>query len=101
MLAVEEQDQHVADGDELRRAAQCAPEEVALARALANGPEVLLLDEPTAALDPESGAQVVALLRGLCARGLAVVMVTHVEAHAEALGGARYRCEGGKVTALP
>ena len=74
---------------------------VALARALANGPEVLLLDEPTAALDPEAGEKVVALLRTLCAGGIAIVLVTHVEAHAVALGGARYRCEGGKVWALP
>ncbi len=73
---------------------------VALARALANGPEVLLLDEPTAALDPEAGEKVVALLRTLCARGVAVVMVTHVEVHAEMLGGARYRCEGGRVWAV-
>jgi putative ABC transport system ATP-binding protein len=74
---------------------------VALARALANGPEVLLLDEPTAALDPEAGEKIVALLRALRGRGVAIVMVTHVEAHADALGGARYRCEGGKVRALP
>jgi putative ABC transport system ATP-binding protein len=70
---------------------------VALARALANESEVLLLDEPTAALDPEAGERIVALLRELCARGLSVVMVTHVEAHARALGGTRYRCERGRV----
>src|SRR5947209_8698325 len=50
---------------------------VALARALANGPEILLLDEPTAALDPDSGARIVALLRDLHGRGLSIVMVTH------------------------
>ena len=60
---------------------------VALARALANDPQVLLLDEPTAALDPEAGELIVALLRDLRARGLSVVMVTHVDAHARALGG--------------
>jgi ABC-type iron transport system FetAB ATPase subunit len=70
---------------------------VALGRALANAPDVLLLDEPTAALDPEAGERIVALLRALSARGLSVVMVTHVEAHARALGGTRYRCERGRV----
>jgi ABC-type iron transport system FetAB ATPase subunit len=71
---------------------------VALARALANAPGVLLLDEPTAALDPDAGERIVALLRALSARGLSVVMVTHVEAHACALGGTRYRCERGRLT---
>ena len=70
---------------------------VALARALANDPQVLLLDEPTAALDPEAGELIVALLRDLRARGLSVVMVTHVDAHARALGGTLYRCERGRL----
>ena len=70
---------------------------VALARALAHGPEVLLLDEPTAALDPEAGERIVALLRELGARGLSVVMVTHEEAHARALDGTLYRCERGRL----
>src|SRR3989454_16659 len=70
---------------------------VALARALANEPEVLLLDEPTAALDPDAGERIVALLRELRARGLSVVMVTHEESHARALGGTLYRCERGRL----
>jgi putative ABC transport system ATP-binding protein len=71
---------------------------VALARALANAPQVLILDEPTAALDPEAGERIVALVRALSARGLSVVMVTHVEAHARTLGGRRYRCERGRLS---
>jgi ABC-type multidrug transport system ATPase subunit len=70
---------------------------VALARALANAPEVLLLDEPTAALDPQTGLQIVALVRSLAKDGRAIVMVTHLPAHAEALGGERYLCEAGRV----
>jgi putative ABC transport system ATP-binding protein len=68
---------------------------VAIARALANEPSVLLLDEPTAALDPSAAAHVVQLVKDCAARGLAVVVVTHVEAHAAALGGTRYACEAG------
>ena len=71
---------------------------VALARALANSPEILLLDEPTAALDPDSGALIVALLRDLHGQGLSVVMVTHADAHARALGGTLYRCERGRLS---
>ena len=51
---------------------------VALARALALEPELLLLDEPTAGLDPERSAAFVDLIRALQrALGLTVVMVTH------------------------
>src|SRR2546430_2244162 len=80
---------HILSGGEKQR--------VALARALANAPEVLLLDEPTAALDPEAGERIVSLLRELRARGLSVVMVTHEEAHARALDGTLYRCERGRL----
>jgi ABC-type lipoprotein export system ATPase subunit len=47
----------------------------ALARALVNGPELVLADEPTGSLDAVNGAAVLDLLRGL--RGRAVVLVTH------------------------
>lgn len=51
---------------------------VALARALANRPKVLLLDEPTGNLDPDTGASVFALLRRLqTERRQTAVMVTH------------------------
>jgi len=51
---------------------------VAVARALASNPEVVFADEPTAALDKASGANVVAMLRELGRRrGTTTVMVTH------------------------
>jgi putative ABC transport system ATP-binding protein len=51
---------------------------VAIARALAGAPRLLLADEPTAALDKDSGREVVTLFRELAEReGSAIVMVTH------------------------
>ena len=51
---------------------------VLLARALATDPELLLLDEPTAGIDPEAERGILDLLRGLReARGLSIWMVTH------------------------
>ncbi|MEU1024353.1 ATP-binding cassette domain-containing protein, partial [Streptomyces sp. NPDC005904] len=51
---------------------------VGIARALMNGPAVLLVDEPTSALDHERGAAVLSLLATLTKeRGTATVLVTH------------------------
>ncbi|HVX22187.1 MAG TPA: ABC transporter ATP-binding protein [Acidimicrobiales bacterium] len=57
---------------------------VAIARALANRPSVLLADEPTGNLDPDSVANVVDVFRRLHREGLTIVMVTHDRQVAEA-----------------
>jgi oligopeptide/dipeptide ABC transporter ATP-binding protein len=50
---------------------------VAIAAALIAGPELLIADEPTTALDVTVQAQIVDLLRGLRRRGLAIVFISH------------------------
>jgi putative ABC transport system ATP-binding protein len=50
---------------------------VAIARALANGPRLILADEPTAALDKHSGEVVIEMLKKLAADGCAILVVTH------------------------
>jgi ABC-type lipoprotein export system ATPase subunit len=50
---------------------------IAVARAFANRPSLVLADEPTGSLDEESGAVVIALLRSCCVDGGAVLAVSH------------------------
>ena len=50
---------------------------MAIARALAMKPEVMLFDEPTSALDPELIGSVLETIRGLAEEGMTMVVVTH------------------------
>lgn len=72
---------------------------LALVRSLARGPRVLLLDEPTAALDPDAVARVETLLGEHLGRGLAIVLVTHAEAQARRLAHRILRLEHGRLDA--
>ena len=56
---------------------------VSIARALMNGGRIILADEPTGALDSKSGADVMALLADLSARGHTVILITHAREVAE------------------
>ena len=73
---------------------------VAVARALANGPGLILADEPTGNLDDEAGAAILSLLRQLNQAGATLVVVTHdpeVAAHADRV----VRLRNGQVTEDP
>ena len=50
---------------------------IAIARALLNTPEIILADEPTGNLDPETSGQIVQLLHDIRRKGTAVIMTTH------------------------
>ena len=70
---------------------------LAIARALANEPTLLLADEPTGALDSEGGAEVIELIRRLHAGGQTVILVTH-DADVAAAAERLVRMRDGRVT---
>jgi polar amino acid transport system ATP-binding protein len=58
---------------------------IAIARALALEPQLMLFDEPTSALDPELGLEVLAVMRGLAENGMTMIVVTHEMHFAESV----------------
>ena len=74
---------------------------VAIARALVRDPKILLADEPTGALDAETGNLVVEVLRSATDRGCGLVLVTHDRDHAARMGSVLHLTDGvlGAVTA--
>ncbi len=73
---------------------------LAIARALANEPTLLLADEPTGALDSEGGAEVIELLRRLHAGGQTVILVTH-DADVAAAAQRLVRMRDGRIVTEP
>jgi cell division transport system ATP-binding protein len=71
---------------------------VVIARALLNDPEIILADEPTGNLDPETSEDIHRLLRGISDSGRAVVMSTHKHALVKKFPARTMRCENGKLT---
>ena len=73
---------------------------VAIARALLNTPAIILADEPTGNLDPETGRHIVSLLHDICRSGTAVVMTTHNYDLVRRFPARVVRCEGGRLSPL-
>jgi len=70
---------------------------VAIARALLNSPKMIVADEPTGNLDPETAANIMELLCQISKTGTAVVMSTHNMPLLDKYPGVVYRCHDGKI----
>jgi len=72
---------------------------LALARAVVHDPQVLMLDEPTAGLDPESARAVLDLIKEMAGRGRTIVMCTHLLHEAEGIADQVVLMDTGSVRA--
>ena len=70
---------------------------IAIARALALDPEVMLFDEPTSALDPELGLEVLNVMQELAAGGMPMIVVTHEVHFAESVSDRVLIMADGKI----
>ncbi len=68
---------------------------IVIARALLNSPEIIVADEPTGNLDPETGNQIVQLLHNISKENTTVIMSTHNYAVVQKYPGRIIKCEDG------
>ena len=73
---------------------------VVIARALLNSPLLILADEPTGNLDPETGSQIVDLLQQISSGGTAVIMSTHNYSIVQTFPGRIMKCENTELVDL-
>jgi len=71
---------------------------IVIARALLNSPEMILADEPTGNLDPETGRELVELLYNIRSSGTTVIMATHNLNWLNKFPGRVFRCENENLT---
>ena len=71
---------------------------IAMARALANNPSVLIADEPTGNLDPENAWEIMRILNEINMRGTTVVVATHAKNIVDAMKKRVVELEKGKIT---
>jgi len=70
---------------------------IVIARALLNSPEMILADEPTGNLDPQTGSELVELLYKIRLSGTTVIMATHNMSWLDKFPGRVFRCEDEKL----
>ena len=71
---------------------------IVLARALLNAPPLILADEPTGNIDPETSYRLIELLKDICASGTTVIIATHQYDLLEKYPGKVLRCDNGTLT---
>jgi len=74
---------------------------VVVARALVNDPDIILADEPTGNLDPETSEGIMELLVDISKAGRAVLMATHDYSLFQKFPARIFRCEAGRVIEEP
>ncbi|MFZ4105391.1 cell division ATP-binding protein FtsE [Flavobacterium sp.] len=70
---------------------------VAIARALLNDPELILADEPTGNLDPQTSVEVLDVLKNINSNGKTIIMATHDYALLMKFPSKTLKCEGGSI----
>ena len=70
---------------------------IVVARAMLNHPDIIIADEPTGNLDPETAEYIVRLLKDITLTGTAVIMSTHNIPMLDKFPGIVYRCHDGSV----
>ena len=70
---------------------------VAIARALLNEPELIIADEPTGNLDPQTSLEIMEVFRGLHQKGMTIIMATHDYNMIVKFPGKILRCDAGKI----
>ena len=73
---------------------------IAIARALLNNPKIIIADEPTGNLDPETAENIVSILKDSCERGTTVIMSTHNINLLDKFPGKVYRCKDNELHLL-
>ena len=70
---------------------------IAIARALLNDPKLIIADEPTGNLDPQTSQEIMQLFKSLHQKGMTLLMATHDYQMIVKFPGKIFKCEGGKV----
>ena len=71
---------------------------IAISRAILNNPKVIIADEPTGNLDPETASNIVELLKNITSTGTTVVMTTHNIPMLDKFPGIVYRCKDRNIS---